>query len=53
MTSLEDNVVNLVLAFLDRSLLNGGQFGKSLAATGHVRPPWFELCMYERSQGVR
>ena len=33
-TSLEDNVVNLVLAFLDRSPLNDGQFGRKAVGDG-------------------
>ena len=34
MTSLEDNVVNLVMAFLDRSPLNDGQFGRKAVNHG-------------------
>lgn len=34
MTSLEDNVVNLVMAFLDRSHLNDGQFGRKAVGNG-------------------
>lgn len=33
-TSLEDNVVNLVMAFLDRSPLNDGQFGRKAVNHG-------------------